>query len=124
VRASRTHGGRFAMLALATLLAVRLPLPWLAVAVVLTVAADVEGFRTARALSRERRGRGRLAWCVCGIAAISLVGLSAAGTLALYPITYPRQECLQGANTDVAKAACQSEFDRRLNNLGGGLVLG
>ena len=120
VLASRQHGGWFAVLAVATLLAVRLPLPWLAAAVVLTVAADVEGIRTARALVRERRSRGLLVWCVCGIVAISLVGLAAVGTLALYPITYQRQQCLAGANTDVAKAACESEFDRRLGRLHGG----
>ena len=95
VRASRHHGGRFALLALAVLLAIRLPLPWLAIAVVLTVAADWEGILTARAIARERRGRGLLVWCVCGIVAISLVGLAAAASLALYPITYPRQECLR-----------------------------
>ncbi len=118
--ASRQHGGWFAVFAVAALLAVRLPLPWLASAVVLSVIAVVEGIRTARALVRERRGRGLLVWCICGIVAISLVGLAAVATLALYPITYQRQQCLQGANTEVAKAACESEFDRRLGDLQGG----
>jgi hypothetical protein len=120
VQASRRHGGRFAVLALAVLLAVRLPLPWLAAAVVLTLAADWEGVLTARAISRERRGRGLLAWCVAGMVAISVVGVGAAATLALYPITYQRQQCLSGANTQVAKAACQSQFDRRVRNLQNG----
>jgi hypothetical protein len=117
---SRQHGGRFALLALAVLLAIRLPLPWLAIALVLTAAADWEGVLTARAIAREQRSRGLLLWCVGGIAAISLVGLTAAANLALYPITYQRQECLRGANTEVAKAACQTEFDRRISNLQGG----
>ncbi len=120
VLASRRHGGWFAVLALAALLAARLPLPWLAAAVVLTVAADWKGVLTARAIARERRGRGLLAWCVAGILAISLVGLGAAATLALYPITYQRQQCLAGANTQVAKAACQSQFDRRIGSLHSG----
>lgn len=122
--ASRQHGGWFAVLAVATLLAVRLPLPWLASAVLLSVVAVVEGIRTALALGRERRGRGLLVWCICGIVAICLVGLAAAATLALYPITYQRQQCLQGANTEVAKAACESEFDRRLGGLQGGFGRG
>ena len=56
-------------------------------------------------------------WCICGVALITLLGLGAAGTLALYPITYQRQECLEGANTGVAKAACQHQFDRRISRL-------
>jgi hypothetical protein len=124
VQASRRHGGRFALLALATLLAVRLPLPWLAAAVLLTVAADVEGVLTARAIAFERRGRGLLTWCICGIGAISLVGLASAGTLVLYPITYQRQECMAGANTEVAKAVCQDQFNRRIDHLQGGLSIG
>jgi hypothetical protein len=114
---SRRHGGRFALLALAALLCVRLPLPWMAVALVLVVAGEVEGVLTARAVVRERRRRGLLLWCLCGISLLSLVGLGVAGTLALYPITYDRQQCLSGANTAVAKAACQSEFDRRISRL-------
>jgi hypothetical protein len=105
------------LLALAALLCVRLPLPWMAVALVLVVAGGVEGVLTARAVVREQRRRGLLLWCVCGITLLSLVGLGVAGTLALYPITYDRQQCLSGANTAVAKAACQSEFDRRISRL-------
>ncbi len=117
VGAARRHGGRFALLALAALFAVRLPLPWMGAAVVLVVAADVEGVRAARAIARERLRRGLLYWCICGVALITLLGLGAAGTLALYPITYQRQECLEGANTGVARAACQHQFDRRISRL-------
>jgi hypothetical protein len=115
--ASRRHGGRFALLALAALLSVRIPLPWMALALVLVVAGEVEGVLTARAMVREGRRRGLLVWCICGMALLSLIGIGVAGTLALYPITYDRQECLSGANTAVAKAACQAEFDRRINRL-------
>ena len=122
--ASRRHGGRFALLALAALLSARIPLPWIAIALVLVVAAEVEGVLTARAIAREGRRRSLLLWCVCGMAALSLLGLGVAGTLALYPITYDRQECLSGANTAVAKAACRSEFDRRINRLQATLLRG
>ena len=120
--ASRRHGGRFALLALAALASVRIPLPWMAVALALVVAAEVEGVLTARAVAREGRRRGLLVWCVCGMSLLSLIGLGVAGTLALYPITYDRQECLSGANTAVAKAACQAEFDRRVNRLQSSLL--
>jgi hypothetical protein len=115
--ASRRHGGRFALLALTAVLASRLPLPWMASALALVAAAVVEGVLTARAVVRERRRTGLLLWCVCGIALMGLLGLGVASTLALYPITYDRQECLSGANTEVAKAACRSEFDRRIGRL-------
>jgi hypothetical protein len=115
--ASRRHGGRFALLALAGLLASRLPLPWMAAALVLVVAADVEGVLTARAIAREGGRAVQLVWCVCGLSLISLLGLGVAGTLVLYPITYDRQECLSGANTEVAKAACKDDFDRRIGRL-------
>jgi hypothetical protein len=124
VSASRRHGGRFALLALAALVTVRIPLPWMAAALVFVVAAEVEAVLTARAIVRERRRRGLLLWCVCGMALLSLIGLGVAGTLALYPITYDRQECMSGANTAVAKAACQSDFDRRINRLQSALVRG
>jgi hypothetical protein len=117
VAASRRHGGRFALLALAALFTVRLPLPWMGLTLLLVVAADFEGVRTARALLRERTRRTMVTWCVCGIALVTLVGLGVVGTFAIYPITYQRQECLQGANTQVAQAQCQSTFDRRIANL-------
>jgi hypothetical protein len=124
VSASRRHGGRFALLALAALVSVRIPLPGMAAALGLVVAAEVEGVLTARAIVREGRRRSLLLWCVCGMALLSLMGLGVAGTLALYPITYDRQECMSGANTAVAKAACQSDFDRRINRLQSALVRG
>ena len=115
--ASRRHGGRFALLALAALLAVRLPLPWMAVTVLIVAAGDVEGIRAARAIVREGVRRTLLVWCVVGLALLTLVGLGVVATLALYPITYDRQQCLEGANTEVAKAQCQSDFDRRIARL-------
>lgn len=114
---SRRHGGRFALLALATLFAVRLPLPWMAATVPLVVAADIEGIRTARAIAREGLRRTLLVWCVVGLGLVTVIGLGVVGTLALYPITYDRQQCLAGANTEVAKAACQADFDRRISRL-------
>ena len=121
---SRRHGGRFAVLALAALLAVRLPLPWMGAAVLLVIAADVEGVRSARAIVREGVRRTLLVWCVCGVVVLSLMGLGVVGTLALYPITYDRQQCLSGANTQVAKAQCASDFDRRINRLQSSLLGG
>jgi hypothetical protein len=115
--ASRRHGGRFALLALAALLAVRLPLPWMAVTVPIVAAGDVEGIRAARAIVREGVRRTLLVWCVVGLALLTLVGLGVVATLVLYPITYDRQQCLEGANTEVAKAQCQSDFDRRIARL-------
>lgn len=114
---SRRHGGRFAVLALAALFAIRLPLPWLGATVLLVVAGDVEGVRAARAIVREGLRRTLLAWCVVGLVLLTVVGLGAVGTLALYPITYDRQTCLAGANTEVAKAQCNDEFDRRVSRL-------
>jgi hypothetical protein len=124
VRPARLHGLRFAMLALTALIAVRLPLPWVAVAVLLVIAADIEGVRTAIALSRERMRGTMLACAICGIALVSLLGISVIATLALYPITYQRQQCIQGANTDIAKAACDSQFSHRINRLQGGILGG
>jgi hypothetical protein len=124
VSEARRRGGRFALLALAALLAVRLPLPWSGAALLLAVVADVEGVRTALAISRERLRSSLLVWCVAGIVLISLLGLGVAATFAFYPVTYQRQQCLQGANTDVAKAACESEFNRRLGHLNTGLLGG
>ena len=65
-----------------------------------------------------------LAWAVVGVALVTLVGLGAVGTLTLYPITYDRQECLAGANTAVAQAQCQSDFDRRISRLQSSLLRG
>jgi hypothetical protein len=122
--ATRRHGSRYAVLALAALLAMRLPLPWMAAALVLVAAAVVEGILTARAIAGESRGRGLFVWCICGLVLLGLMGVGVAGNLALYPITYQRQECLAGANTEVAKAACRAEFDRRVGRLQSALLGG
>jgi hypothetical protein len=119
---SRRHGGRFALLALASFFSVRLPLPWMGATVLLVAAADVEGIRAARAIVREGLRRTLLVWCIVGLGLLSLIGLGVAATLALYPITYDRQQCLAGANTEVAKAACQSDFDRRISRLQASLL--
>jgi hypothetical protein len=121
---SRRHGGRFALLALAALFAVRLPLPYVAVTVLFVVAADVEGIRAARAVVREGLRRVLLVWTICGLALVTLMGLGVAGTLVLYPITYDRQQCLAGANTQVARADCNSDFDRRINRLQSSILHG
>jgi hypothetical protein len=92
--------------------------------VLLVIAADVEGVRSARAIVREGLRRTLLVWCVCGVVVLGLMGLGVVGTLALYPITYDRQQCLAGANTQVAKAQCTSEFDRRINRLQSSLLGG
>lgn len=122
VRPARLHGTRFLTLGLIALIGVRLPLPWVAVVVLIVVAADIEGVRTAMALSRERMRGTMLAVAICGIALVSLLGVSVVATLALYPITYQRQQCLQGANTDLAKAACATQFNHRIDRLQGGIL--
>jgi hypothetical protein len=121
---SRRHGGRFALLALGALFAVRLPLPWLGATVLFVVAADIEGIRAARAIAREGLRRTMLVWSIVGVALVTMVGLGAVATLAFYPITYDRQQCLAGANTNVAQAQCQSDFDRRISRLQASLLGG
>lgn len=99
----------FSLLLLGALLAARLPFPWTAVGLLFTAAALVAGGLGLAAALRARR-RATAAVLAGGLLLALFVLLTQVAGLLFWPFQEGLRDCLAGAVTDPARAACQTEF--------------
>jgi hypothetical protein len=104
------------------LLASGAPLPYTAVAVVPLVWAGVESVLSLSALSASGRSGPRPPTRMTVSAVVSLVLVCILTVMvllpyAVYPAAKNRQDCLQGANTAIATADCDSRFTGDLGSV-------
>lgn len=111
-----SHTRLFGVLILASVLVATLPLPWQAAAFPFALGALVVGVR-ALVVAARARARGLIPMLSVGtVIALSwtfLLGVQ----LALWPLQQDRQDCLQGALTIEARTACESQYEKDLNEL-------
>jgi hypothetical protein len=115
VRGSRqiVHFGLFMLAAI--LLSV-LELPWKVASLAFLAAAVVTGIRALVTVIRGRV-RGSLAgMLVLGLVFSMLFSLTLFATFATWPLQMKQQECLRGALTISAKAACQRDLEQGLKD--------
>lgn len=108
--------GRFALLMLAGLLCLQLPLPWQLGGVAFTAAGLVVGtIAVRRVLLAGLRGPLLLALAVgLGLGAFMLLGQVV--LLAAWPATLELQECRADALTLKAEEACQQDYERWISD--------
>lgn len=108
--ASVVHSRRATWFVLLGFLAGFMPMPYNVVAIVALVAAGVETVRTTRAMRAENAPRKMRQWngvsLVITIALIVLVGLP----YAFWGATRGYQQCMSGANTQLAQASCKHDL--------------
>jgi hypothetical protein len=112
------------------LVASGIPLPYTAVAVVPLVWAGVESVLSLSALSASGRSGPNAAkaparMTVSAVVSLVLVCLLTVMVLSpyvVYPAARNRQDCLQGANTEIATADCDSRFYGDLRSVLSGLL--
>lgn len=101
-----------------------LPLPWRVATVAFLAGAVVTGIRALRAVAVARMRGGLLPLLVAGLALTGLLGAGTLGSFALWPAETARQECLSGALTVSAQAACDRAYEDALDDLTGGITGG
>ncbi|MCV2395464.1 hypothetical protein OEB99_14195 [Actinotalea sp. M2MS4P-6] len=102
----------FAVLALAGLVTVQLPLPWAFAAPAFSIVAVVVGVR-AVAAARKARMRGLVMVAVStGIGLAAVIVMSFASVVALWPLQLELQECERGALTISAEHQCRADFQQ------------
>ena len=106
----------FGVLVLGSVLVATLPLPWQAAGLLFAVAALAVGVR---GLIIAGRARTR-SWCRCSPSGSSsrcswtlILGVQ----LALWPVQQDKQECLEGALTISATNACETQYEKDLDDL-------
>jgi hypothetical protein len=109
------------------LVAAGAPLPYTALAVVPLAWAGVESVLSLSALSAEGRSEARppRRMTVSAVVSLLLVCILTVMVLlpyAVYPAAKKRQDCLQGANTAIATADCDSRFSGDLGSVLSGLL--
>ncbi|GEK22265.1 cytochrome d ubiquinol oxidase subunit II [Cellulomonas xylanilytica] len=106
----------FAVLVLASVLVATLRLPWQAAALPFALAAIVVGVRALVVAVRARaRGLGPL--LAVGLVISLAWTLLLSVQLALWPAQQDKQECLEGALTLGARSACETQFEKDLDDL-------
>jgi hypothetical protein len=116
------HSRQAAVLMLVGLIAAGSPLPYTAAAVIPLVWAGVESIRSIHARSMAHAPtRGIVASAValllvCGLSVIVLL------PFAFYGTAKNLQDCTLGANTAIATADCNSQYNNRLGSVFGGLL--
>ena len=106
----------FAVLVLASVLVATLRLPWQAAALPFAIAAVVVGVR-AVVVAVRARSRGLAPVLAVGLAISLSWTLLLSVQLALWPAQQDKQECLERALTIGAKSACETQFERDLDDL-------
>lgn len=102
----------FAVLSLAGLITLQLPLPWALVTLVVAVLAVVIGLR---ALSAARKAGMRSLVTVvvsAGVGFAAIIAVSFVSVVALWPLQLDLQECQRSALTISAEHACQAAFEQ------------
>lgn len=102
----------FALLMLAGLLTLGMPLPWSVAALAFTVAALVVGTRALLAARRAGVRGGLVVSLSLGLAVSALVTLSFTSVFALWPVQLERQACVDRALTISATRVCEREFEQ------------
>ncbi|PVU82319.1 hypothetical protein DDP54_04155 [Cellulomonas sp. WB94] len=115
VRGSRqiVHFGLFMLAAI--LLSV-LNLPWKVASLAFLTAAVVTGIRALVTIIRGRVRGSLVPMLVLGLVFAMLFSMTLLATFATWPLQVKQQECLRGALTISAKAACQHELEQGLKD--------
>ncbi len=102
----------FAVLSLAALVTLQLPLPWGLVTLLFATLAVVIGVR-ALVAARKAGMRSLVTVAVsAGVGFTALLVVSLLTVVALWPLQLELQECQRGALTISAKHACQADFEQ------------
>lgn len=113
----RSASNRFALVALAAIIAGSLPLPLSSLGIVAAVAAVVLGIRAAVVLVQEHARGLLVGWTIVGVVLMSMVAVLLTAVYALYPVHKERQDCLAGAGTQQAQAECNLRYEQELDRL-------
>ena len=111
--------GRFALLMLAGLLCVQLPVPWQAAGILFTTAGLVVGARTVRRAVTGRLRAPVVLWLSLGLAMGALMLLLQLGMLAVWPAAMQMQECQEEALTLSAQEDCREAYERWIQERAG-----
>jgi len=106
----------FAVLVLASVLVATLRLPWQVAALPFALAAVVVGVR-ALVVAVRARARGLAPLLAVGLVISLSWTLLLSVQLALWPAQQDKQECLERALTIGAKSACETQFEKDLDDL-------
>jgi len=107
---------RFGAVLILALLSSQLPLPYTLVAPVLIVAAVIYGIialRRSWAISPRNLMTPML---IVGIVMAGMISLSVVSKFAMWPEEMERQECVQYALTNTAKAECDANFQKAVDD--------
>lgn len=108
--------GRFALLVASSFLCMSLQLPWQAAALLFSVPAVVVGVLALRAVIRAGMGAGAVTFTIVGTLLAALMVLGQVAALVLPPVR-ELQECQANALSPSAERECQSDYERRLDEL-------
>lgn len=105
-----THSRRATGYLFLGLLASLMPMPFNLVALVPLGAAIYESVRLMRELHSDRAPRGLRVWAGVGLALTMALLISIVVPYLLYATTRDYNDCLAGANTQVAEQACEQRY--------------
>ena len=106
----------FGVLVLGSVLVATLPLPWQAAGLLFAVGAVVVGIRGLIIAGRART-RGLVPLLSVGLVIALSWTLILGVQLALWPVQQDKQECLEGALTISATTACETQYEKDLDDL-------
>lgn len=115
-----SHARRAGVLMLVGALAVGVPLPWTALALLPLGLATVESLQALREMKRGRAPRRVVAWAGAGLALTVVMALLTVLPFAFYDTSKRYQDCMVGANTETAAAQCRSDLYAGLTGVLGG----
>jgi hypothetical protein len=112
VRRAGTAVGRFALLMLAGLLCLELPVPWQAAGIVFTGLGIVVGVQAIRRVAAAGMRGTLIASLGIGLAMAGIILLLQIAMLALWPAAFRLQECRADALTISAEDQCLRDYER------------
>lgn len=104
------HARRAGLLMLLGAVAVGVPLPWTALALLPLGLAAVESVRGLRAMSGGRAPTRVVVWTGMGLALTVAMTLMASLPFVFYDTSKNYQDCIVGANTSTAAAQCRTDL--------------
>lgn len=114
VRAAARKVGRFALLMLAGLLCLQLPVPWQAAGILFTGAGLVVGALAVRAVVAAGMRGSLVVSLALGLGLGALMLLAQIALVAVWPATLQLQECRADALTVQAEDDCRRDYERWL----------
>lgn len=102
------HTRRVALLMLVGLAALTMPFPWVGVALLPLGWAAAESVRAVRAQRQANVPGAAQAWTVSGLVLIVVLIAAVGWPFLLFGQSMDYQQCLDGANTGAARAACRT----------------